>query len=331
MPQTDCSPKVDQALQDGDRRHLDLREFTQQEHSNRAISIGYVVSAVLVGVSRLWFPSNDYRVDKVIGEHILIFIGLWLAVGGAVSSRLLDPRPGASLPEGAQPIIYSWSTIISMFRNVKEYSQAFLFLVFRCLFADGSTTVHALPMLFLKQFFCAGVHSTLIFFLVVNLSAALGPPIFFSLSYFTGIHTKYMLMGNVFLFVAVLFWIFMYWLMTTDPVNTLSTEAAPVAFMILALWGVILGSAQAYTRSVFLDMVPRMNEARFFTLYSLANLVSAAIGFTTVAAIFNAGDSTDIFLVGIGYIMCLTTCAALYLGLSLDYTKGMVQSGRRPS
>jgi UMF1 family MFS transporter len=93
-------------------------------------------------------------------------------------------------------------------------------------------------------------------------------------------------------------------------------------FLLAGYFGSLYGSFQSYARSVFADLVPRKQEARFFGLYSITSKSSAFFGPLLVGI---AGQLTGSLRSGFVVIFC-TLLLPLPLLASLDMQQGRVDA-----
>lgn len=269
--------------------------------STAGYAIGYIGGGVLLAINLVWImkPEMFGFADKTMAtRYSFVSVAIWWAVFSLPLMRWVPEPPASEHQRDRQGFVKSLAATFSelkrTFRNVKQYRNAFLFLLAFWAFSDGIGTIMKMATIYglevglqqndliaailMVQF--VGIPAT---FLIGALTDKIGPKVglYFTLAVYTGIT-----------FVA--------YFMTT------SRE-----FWILA-GGVALvqGGSQALSRSIYAVMIPRKHSAEFFGFYGFSSKLAGVVGPMVMGLISQmTGNSRSgilvvfvLFVIGIGLL-----------------------------
>ena len=196
-------------------------------------------------------------------RYSFLTVAVWWAVFSIPLFKNVPEPPVAPIAgESSQPLRASLQRLSLTFHNLRQYREAFKFLVAFWLYNDGIGTIISMAVIFGAEIQIAQGHligailavqfvgiPCSIFFgrLAGRIGAKRG--ILLGLAVYTGIA-----LGGYFVRSALHFWI--------------------LALMV----GLVQGGTQALSRSLFGSLIPRTRSAEFFSFYDVSSKVAGIIG-----------------------------------------------------
>ncbi len=265
--------------------------------SGWAWALGYgggLVTLVIMLVGFVLPEQPWFGVAKENAANIRIvgpFVAVWFALFAIPIFLYTPDRPNTGVPVGTA-IRDGIAKIASTFRNARQHTNAFRFLIARMIYNDGLVTVFAIGGVYAAGRFGMSQTELIQFGILLNVTAGLGAFGFAWLDDHRGAKATVMIalvglaitsLGAVFAPTAGWFW------------------AAGAAL------GIFVGPAQASSRSFMARIAPPAASTEFFGLYGLSGRATAFAGPVTAAVVTQiSGDQavglatvTFFFVVGL--------------------------------
>lgn len=235
--------------------------------SARGWALGYLGGGLLLAANLALFSQAE-RLGLTPGNAVRIGLasaGLWWAVFTLIPLLTLRTRqPEKALPAGARSLTVGFGQLRHTLGSLRRYPQTLLFLAAYLLYNDGIETVIALTSQFGQEELALGVDTLTQAILMVQFIAFFGALFFGRLAAALG--TKRTLALSLLVWTGVLVYAY----------AALATTAQ--FFALAAVLALVLGGSQALSRSLFSLMIPRGQEAAYFSLYEISDKGTSWIG-----------------------------------------------------
>jgi len=223
-------------------------------------AIGYLGGGILLALN-LYLFSNADAFGLTTGHAVRISLassGAWWAVFTLIPMSTLKNRlPAKSSPEGKSYVATGFNQLRHTIKSARRYPQTLLFLIGYLLYNDGIQAVIALAAVFGKEELKLEETTLVQVILMVQFVAFFGSLLFNWVAKVTG--GKRAIMISLVIWTGVL--VYAYALLQTK-----------LQFFILgAVIAVVLGGSQALSRSVYSLMIPKGQEAEYFSLYEVSD------------------------------------------------------------
>ncbi len=236
--------------------------------SSQGWALGYLGGGLLLALNLVFvqFLAEPWGIST--GDAVRICLasaGMWWAVFTiAPLLGLLRRQPVKQLPPGERLATIGFKQLRHTFCQLPNYPHTLLFLAAYLLYNDGVQTVIALSAQFGAQELGLGTATLVQIILMVQFVAFAGALTF---GYFAKwIGTKRAIMVSLVI-----------WLATT--IYTYAYLRTTVQFFVLAAAiALVLGGSQALSRSLFSLMIPRGQEAEYFSLYEVSERGTSWLG-----------------------------------------------------
>ncbi len=256
-----------------------LIDITTEDKRDRVSSYGYgagYIGGVVMLVMNILLINNAEALGISKGFAVRISIlaaSLWWGLFAIITFYMVKSRnPEKALPEDKKLVTIGFSEIKETFRELKRLKYTTLFLVAYLFYNDGIQTVILQSSAFLSnelftlaernanedQAFLLGI------FLVAQIFAFIGAITFERIARYIG--TKKTIIVSLAIWCAIV--IFAY--------SFLNSKFQ--AWIMGAFIGLVLGSAQALSRSLFSQMIPKGRESSFFGLYEISEKGTSWMG-----------------------------------------------------
>lgn len=282
----------------------DRRDFI----SSYGFAAGYVGGIIML-ILNILFVQNAESFGLTTGFAVrlsLLAASLWWGIFAAVTFVLIKPRGAAKeLPRDKNLLSISLSELFKTFRELNRLRYTARFLLACFCYNNGIQTVITSASVFLAQelFVKRGEEVSQSFllgiFLVSQVCALIGAISFERLARIIG--TKYTLVISLVIWILIVF--FAYAILETP------SQAWAMAVFI----GLVLGSSQALSRSLYSQMIPKGREASFFGLYEISEKGTSLVGslvFSIVVGItgeFRQAILSMIVFLALGIIILMLT------------------------
>ena len=241
-----------------------LPDIASPEDRDRVSSvgwaIGYLGGGVLLALNLYLFSKADsFGLTSAQAVRIsLASSGAWWAVFTLIPlSTLRNRLPAKEPPAGQHFIATGFKQLRHTIGSARRYRQTLLFLIAYLLYNDAIQAVIALASLFGAEELKLEQSTLVQVILMVQFAAFFGSLIFNWVAKATG--------GKRAIIVSLIIWtgvlLYAYGLLQTK-----------LQFFILgAVIAIVLGGSQALSRSVYSLMIPKGQEAEYFSLYEVSD------------------------------------------------------------
>jgi MFS transporter, UMF1 family len=223
-------------------------------------AIGYLGGGILLALNLYLFSKAD--AFGLTTEHAvrisLASSGAWWAVFTLIPLSVLKNRlTGKSPPAGRGYVATGFNQLSHTIKSARHYPQTLLFLIGYLLYNDGIQAVIALAAVFGAEELKLEQSTLVQVILMVQFVAFFGSLLFNWVAKATG--GKRAIMISLVIWVGVL--AYAYGLLQTK-----------LQFFILGgVIAIVLGGSQALSRSVYSLMIPKGQEAEYFSLYEVSD------------------------------------------------------------
>ena len=269
-----------------------LIDITTEDRRDKISSYGYgsgYIGGVVMLVINLLLINNAEALGIETGYAVRIsflLAALWWGIFGLVSFSLIKSR-GAdkAIPANKNLVTVGFSELGQTLKELKRLRHTLIFLVAYLFYNDGIQTVILMSSSFLSQeLFTAAERqanlqqSFLIqIFLVAQVSALVGALIFERIARVIG--AKQTIIVSLVVWCAIVIYAYAF----------LQTKLQAVVMG--AFIGLVLGSAQALSRSLYSQMIPKGRESSFFGLYEISEKGTSWMGQLLFTIIIGATGS----------------------------------------
>lgn len=228
--------------------------------SSTGWGFGYLGGGTLLALNLyLYSNAQSFGISEGMAVRIsLCSAGIWWGLFTIPAYMGLRNHASArSLPPGENYLSMGIKQVISLFKDIRLYPQALLFLVAFLLYNDGIQTVIALSSQFGADQLNMSMGSLTKAILMVQFVAFFGAIGFNYLSKWIG--ALYSIAIALSIWTMVLFYI---WIAVKS-----ETEFFILAFII----AIVMGGSQALSRSLFSQLIPKGREGEYFSLYEISD------------------------------------------------------------
>eukprot|EP00518_Triparma_eleuthera_P009223 CAMPEP_0182471984 /NCGR_PEP_ID=MMETSP1319-20130603/21320_1 /TAXON_ID=172717 /ORGANISM="Bolidomonas pacifica, Strain RCC208" /LENGTH=563 /DNA_ID=CAMNT_0024672599 /DNA_START=145 /DNA_END=1836 /DNA_ORIENTATION=+ len=200
--------------------------------------------------------------------------GVWTLIFGGYCFYHLKTRPGPPLPQGETYMSVSVKQVKKTIASWRELPQLFLFLGSYFIFSDGCSTMAGAAAVFASIELKMASGDILLGILLVSVMAILSCVIWFNIEKL-GMPPKWILITNLIILGCM-------------PIYGMVAMTCQWEFYLMCLiFGLMTGSQQAYTRSIFSANVPQGHEAEYFSFYEVTDKGSAWAGPMIIGIVFD--------------------------------------------
>ncbi len=235
--------------------------------SSKGWALGYLGGGLLLAMNLLLL-SQAPALGLTTGQAVRISLasaGVWWALFTLIPMTTLRRRdPIKRLPEGERIVMVGFKQLRQTFGKIGNHPQTLLFLSAYLLYNDGIQTVITLASQFGQEALGIPISTLTGVILMVQFVAFGGALLFDRVAQMLG--TKKALLIALVIWTAVLI----------DAYFFLQT---PMEFYLLAaIIAVVMGGSQALSRSLYSQMIPRGQEAEYFSLYEMSDRGTSWLG-----------------------------------------------------
>ncbi len=284
--------------------------------SSQGWALGYLGGGLLLALNLVFYTmlAPRWGIDAGVAVRIsLASAGLWWAIFTIIPlRRLIVRRAMKPLPEGENYLSVGFRQLGHTLRRLPSYPQTLLFLVAYLLYNDGIQTVIALSAQFGSEELGMNQDSLILLILMVQFVAFFGALGFGYLARWMG--SKRAIVASLVIWTAVT--VYAYALL----------ESTAQMFVMGAVIGLVLGGSQALSRSLFSLMIPRGQEAEYFSLYEVSERGTSWMGslFFGLALQFTGSYRVAILSVAIFFVL------GLVLLLFVNVRRAVLEAGNVP-
>lgn len=228
--------------------------------SSTGWGIGYLGGGVLLALN-LYLYSNaaSLGISEALAVRIsLCSAGIWWGIFTIPAYLgLRNRKVGRELPPGETFLSVGIHQVQALFRDIRHYPQALLFLIAFLLYNDGIQTVISLSSQFGADQLNMSMASLTKAILMVQFVAFFGATGFNLIARWIGAKNSVCLALVIWTGVLLYIWL------------AVKTEGE---FFILAfVIALVMGGSQALSRSMFSQLIPKGREAEYFSLYEISD------------------------------------------------------------
>lgn len=228
--------------------------------SSKGWGIGYIGGGLLLALNLVLFlKASAIGMSEAMAVRISLFsAGAWWAVFTIPVMLLLRNRGVARrLPPGASAILTGFRQLRSTFRELRNYREAFVFLMAYLLYNDAIQAVLALATQFGSDELKMPVSQLTLAILMAQFVGFFGAIGFNWLAQAITAHRAVMV--SLVVWTGVLFYIYV------------SVKTATEFFVLVGIASLVMGGSQALSRSLFAQLVPKDREAEYFGIYEISD------------------------------------------------------------
>src|SRR5215471_10984425 len=248
-----------------------LPDIATEDERDRVSSIGWAIGylggGLLLALNLYLFAKAD-SFGLTTGEAVRISLassGAWWAIFTLIPlASLRNRQPIKEPPPGEHYIATGFKQLIHTISSARRYPQTLMFLVAYLLYNDAIQAVIALASVFGSEELKLEQSTLVQVILMVQFAAFFGALIFNWVA--NAIGNKRAIMFSLVIWTGVL--VYAYGLLQTK-----------LQFFILgAVIAIVLGGSQALSRSVYSLMIPKGQEAEYFSLYEVSDKGTSWLG-----------------------------------------------------
>ncbi len=256
-----------------------LIDVTTEDKRDKISSYGYglgYLGGVVMLVLCILLLNNAESLGITTGLAARISFlaaSAWWGIFGAISFYLLKTRkPDKEVPDNKNLLTVGFSEIWQTLKELRRLRYTMLFLIAYLFYNDGIQTVILMSSSFLSQELftqaerTANLDKTFLIkiFIVAQICALIGALVFERIARVIG--AKWTIILSLIIWCGIV--IFAYAILATKD----------QAVIMGAFIGLVLGSAQALSRSLYSQMIPKGRESSFFGLYEISEKGTSWMG-----------------------------------------------------
>jgi UMF1 family MFS transporter len=254
-----------------------LVDITTEDNRDKISSYGFAAGYIggiimlVINLATIYY-SEELGITKSLAVRIsMLMASVWWGIFALITFYLIKPRkPIKNAPKNKPILIIGFSELWKTCKELKGLKWTLMFLIAYLFYNDGIQTVILNSSIFLSQelfdeegrqknqFFLLGI------FFVAQVAALIGSILFERVSRKLG--AKKTILVCLFIWCAVV--IYAYGFLT----NTFQAWIMSVGI------GLVLGSTQALSRSLYSQMIPLGKESSFFGLYEISEKGTSWLG-----------------------------------------------------
>jgi UMF1 family MFS transporter len=235
--------------------------------SSRGWALGYLGGGLLLGANLALFTAHEsLGLSEGHAVRISLFsAGAWWALFALIPLRALRDRGTAPSDEQGSTLTAGFRQLIGTLRAARAYPLTLLFLAAYLLYNDGIQTVITLFATYSQEELRLGTSTIITVTLMVQFVAFFGALLLGVFARFFG--TKRVVLASLIL-----------WTTAVVDAYFLETGATGQFYLLAVFIGIVLGGSQALSRSLFSHMIPRGQEAEYFSLYEISERGTSWLG-----------------------------------------------------
>ena len=254
-----------------------LIDLTTEDRRDSISSYGFAAGyagGILMLILNILFVQNAASFGLTTGFAVrlsLLAASLWWGIFALATFSLIKSRGAVKeLPENKNIVSVGFGAVGNTFRELIKLRLSAQFLIASFCYNNGIQTVITSASVFLAQelFVARGEEASQSFllgiFLAAQISALVGAIGFERLARIIG--AKKTLLISLFVWICIVIYAY----------GFLQTTAQ--AWVMSVFIGLVLGSSQALSRSLYSQMIPKGREAAFFGLYEISERGTSLVG-----------------------------------------------------
>jgi MFS transporter, UMF1 family len=249
-----------------------LPEIAEPDERDRVSShgwaLGYLGGGLLLGANLVLFSMHEsLGLSAAYAVRIsLLSAAAWWALFALIPLATLRSRRLTRLNEqGANALTAGFRQLLHTIRAARAYPQTLLFLAAFLLYNDGIQSVIVLSVKYGRNELGLGLSTLISAILMVQFVAFFGALLLGALARFFG--AKRVVLASLVLWTGVV-----------ATAHFLQAGDALQFYLLAGFIGIVLGGSQALSRSLFSHMIPRGQEAAYFSLYEISERGTSWLG-----------------------------------------------------
>lgn len=300
---------------------IDVASEDQRDKvSSYGYGLGYIGGVVMLVMNLLLINNAEQiGIDKGLAVRIS-FLGasLWWGVFGFISFYLIKSRGAAKeIPNNKNLVTVGFSELWETLKELRRLRYTMIFLVAYLFYNDGIQTVILSSSTFLSQeLFTQAERDAnqdqaflIQIFLVAQVSALIGAIVFERIARFIGAKKTIILSLIIWCGIVIFAYAFL--------------QTKFQAYIMGAFIGLVLGSAQALSRSLYSQMIPVGRESSFFGLYEISEKGTSWMGQILFTIIIGATGSFRQAILGLIVFFVVGSVVLLFT----DTTRAIHEAG----
>ena len=295
-------------------------EDKRDKISSYGYGLGYLGGVVMLVLSILLLNNAEsLGISTALAARIsFLASSAWWGVFGAISFYLLKTRKAdKEVPDNKNLLTVGFSEIWQTLKELRRLRYTMLFLIAYLFYNDGIQTVILMSSSFLSQELFTQAERTanldkaflIQIFIVAQVCALIGAIVFERIARFIG--TKKTIILSLIIWCGIV--IFAYKILQTKE----------QAYIMGAFIGLVLGSAQALSRSLYSQMIPVGRESSFFGLYEISEKGTSWMGQILFTIIISATGSFRQAILGLIVFFVVGSVILLFT----DTTRAIHEAG----
>lgn len=289
-----------------------LVEITTEDQRDFISSYGFAAGyfgGIIMLVLNLLIVQNAESLGLTTGLAVRVSFlaaALWWGIFALVTFYSIKSRGAAkTLPPGKNLVSIGFSEIGETFRQLKKLRYTRRFLIASFCYNNGIQTIITSASVFLAQelFVARGEEASQSFllgiFFAAQVSALVGAISFERLARVIGAKKTLLISLAIWMCIVVFAYGFL--------------ETVGQAWVMSVFIGLVLGSSQALSRSLYSQMIPKGRESSFFGIYEISERGTSLVGSLVFAVVVGATNSfrqailSMIFFFAVGIIILIFT------------------------
>ncbi len=293
-----------------------LIDITTEDRRDKVSSYGYglgYLSGFLVLVLNLIFlnyAESFFGIDTGTAVRIsFLAASLWWGLFAIISFRMIKTRnPDKVVPKDTSLVTVGFREVWQTLKELRRLRYTMLFLVAYLFYNDGIQTVILQASVFISYelFTSKGLPADNAFLItifgVAQISAFAGALIFERISRFLG--AKWTIMLSLVIWCGIVIYAYGFF------------ETRTQAYILGACIGMVLGAAQALSRSLYSQMIPAGRESSFFGLYEISEKGTSWMGQLMFTIIVGATGSFRQAILGLIFFFIVGSIVLLFTDTS---------------
>jgi UMF1 family MFS transporter len=299
-----------------------LIDITTEDQRDKVSSYGYglgYLSGFLMLVLNLLFISNAESLGVSIPTAVRICFlaaSLWWGAFAAITFYLIKTRGAVkSVPDNRSIVTVGFIELWQTLKELKRLKLTMLFLIAYLFYNDGIQTVILQSSVFISYelFTSKGLEVDnsflIIIFCIAQISAFAGALIFERIARFIG--AKRTVILSLVIWCGIVIYAYA------------SFQSKTQAYIMGAFIGMVLGAAQALSRSLYSQMIPVGRESSFFGLYEISEKGTSWMGQLMFTIIVGATGSFRHAILGLIVFFVIGSVILLFT----DTTRAIHEAG----
>ncbi len=241
-------------------------EDQRDKVSSRGWALGYAGDGLLLLINLILYTLMDRAGQGALAARInLASAGVWWLVFGYIAiSRLHERGAHHQLPAGGNYVSVGFKQLGHTLREIRKYPMTLRYLLAYLLYNDGIQTVIVVAAIFGQQELGMSLGSLSVLILMVQVVGIFGALGFGQLAERLG--AKRTIVITLVIWSGVSIW------------AQLSLKSVAEFWLLGVVIALVLGGSQALSRSLYSQMIPRAQEAEFFSFYEISDKGTSWIG-----------------------------------------------------